>query len=144
MSEGDAPSVVITQVAPRNSPPLAPSGPETSRPAMGWPPTNRGRPEAAATTGCLMPATSVTSASVRSSERIEIVALGGDARITRSAPSTASSKLLACLERAPTDAAWARWSELGSHPHTSHPATESPIPIEAPINPVPTTETDRI
>ena len=125
-------------------PPLAPSGPDTSRPAMGWPPTNRERPEAAFTTGCLIPATSVTSASVRKSERSEIVALGGEARITSSAPTIASSKLDACFDIAPMEAAFPRWSGLVSHPHTSHPATESPIPIEVPISPVPTTATDLI
>ena len=55
-------SGVSTQVAPTNSSAEAPSTPTCSLPAMGWPPTNRGR-STAATSGPLTLPTSVTTAS---------------------------------------------------------------------------------
>ena len=60
-------SGVSTQVAPTNRSASAPSRPSCSEPAIGWPPTKRGRARAgrastAATTGAFTEPTSVTSA----------------------------------------------------------------------------------
>ena len=90
-SSGPVPAVgVRNQVAPSNSSAFARSGPRVSAPQIGWPPTKRPSPAAAAQTALFVEPTSVTTAPGGASSSTSRTACGssatGAATSTRSAP----------------------------------------------------------
>ena len=98
-------SGVRNHVAPSKSSAFARSGPRVSAPQIGWPPTKRASPAAAAQTAPFVEPTSVTVLSVGASgERRREPGDGSDATgaatSARSAPATASASEPAALDRA--------------------------------------------
>ena len=130
---------VRNQVAPSKRPALAFSAPRASEPQIGWPPTKRGEPAAAATTLALVEPTSVTvvvAGARRAPPRPgRAAARSARRRRTRSAPATASSSVAAAVDGAARDGGGER---VGIGVPAARPrrrARARRAPTEAPIKP---------
>ncbi len=140
-SDAPAPSVITTQAAPRNNDGEAAAGPDTSRPAIGWPDTKWARPAPASMIPAFTPATSVTSAPVSSPARSAGTDEGGPASTTRSAPCTAAAASSTTAPYEPRSATASRTAGEGSQPTVAHPASARPRATDVPMSPVPRTAT---
>ncbi len=130
---------VSTHVAPTNSSPEAPSIPTCSLPAIGWPPTKRGR-STAATSGPFTPPTSVTTASPFQSGDDRMPAMTSAATWTGVATTTRSAlRSSPSTSRAPSSTARAAVPGVASVPVTCQPWARSAMPTDPPMRPVPMT-----
>lgn len=137
---------------PANRSALACSGPPFSEPARGCPPTNMtsGRefnPRAVFITGTFNPATSITKAPRLARSRTcgnsFTTDFSGTASTTVAALESASSNEDAARSTARSDTAAARLARLRSQPTTfCLPRRRSASPMDAPMSPVPTMQTN--
>ena len=144
--------------ARRRARPFACSGPRASEPQIGWPPTKRGEPAAAATTLAFVEPTSVTVVPSPDAASTAATCAGstaiGAATTARSAPASSSAAAsvdraalvaTASVDRVPRPAATARRrrsARCRSQPATPLRRTPGPLgrepgPSRPPISPVP-------